>query len=87
MSPHVSHAQSGVADATTVLESAPGGKRKSTARPARLRSAPLIRPDGGRKPAYGVPELPPGKFRQCDGQMAMDLDSDDPGALVDPAAS
>jgi hypothetical protein len=83
MSPHVSHAQSGVADATT----APTGKRKGTARPARLRSAPLIRPDGGRSVSYGVPELPPGKFRQCDGQLAMDLESDDPGALVDPAAS
>jgi hypothetical protein len=31
-----------------------------------------------------VPELPSGKFTRCEGQMAFDFDSDDPGALVDP---
>jgi hypothetical protein len=49
-----------------------------------------IRPEGGRKVPYRVPDLPAGKFRDCEGQlllqMAMDLDSDDPDALVDPDA-
>jgi hypothetical protein len=65
-------------------------KRKS-AGPNRLASHYVpIRPEGGRKVPYRVPDLPAGKFRDCEGQlllqMAMDLDSDDPDALVDPDA-
>jgi hypothetical protein len=63
--------------------------RKST-RPNRLAGYVRIRPQGGAKVRFGVPELPPGKFRDCEGQLqlqlAMDLDSDDPDALVDPGA-
>ena len=65
-------------------------KRKST-RPNRLASRYVpIHPEGGRKVPYRVPELPAGKFRDCEAQLqlqlAMDLDSDDPDALVDPGA-
>jgi hypothetical protein len=65
-------------------------ERKST-RPNRLADRYVrIRPQGGAKVQYRVPELPAGKFTDCDGQlllqMAMDLDSDDPDALVDPDA-
>jgi hypothetical protein len=65
-------------------------KRKST-RPNRLADRYVrIRPSGGDKVKFGVPDLPAGKFRDCEGQLqlqlAMDLDSDDPDALVDPDA-
>jgi hypothetical protein len=65
-------------------------KRKS-AGPNRLADRYVrIRPEGGRKVQFGVPAPPAGKFRDCEGQlqlqMAMDLDSDDPDALVDPGA-
>jgi hypothetical protein len=33
---------------------------------------------------YRVPQLPPGRFVRCEGQMALDFDSDDPDALVEP---
>lgn len=52
----------------------------------RVKPAERIRP---RPPAqlapYQQPRIPPGKFTAVPGQLAMDLDSDDPDALVDPA--
>jgi hypothetical protein len=65
-------------------------KRKST-RPNRLADRyARIWLQGGRKARFAVPELPPGRFTDCEGQLqlqfAMDLDSDDPDALVDPGA-
>jgi hypothetical protein len=56
-------------------------------RPHRLKSTqradPL--PDGKPLAPYRVPSLPAGKFAAVPGQMAMDLWSDDPDVLVDPA--
>ena len=40
---------------------------------SRLKPAPKVRPEGGKKVRIGVPELPAGKFGHCDGQLAMEL--------------
>jgi hypothetical protein len=58
-----------------------------TPAPKRLTTPPKIRPlDPNRRLApYRVPEIPVGKFKDTPGQMAMDFDSDDPGALMKPA--
>jgi hypothetical protein len=56
---------------------------KGESRPGRLRPAPHIRPEGGRKVTYAVPDLPVGKFRHCDGQLVMDLVLCLPGDLDD----
>ena len=62
---------------------------KQTKKPVRnrLASPAKIKPlDPGRRLApYRVPDIPAGKFTDIPGQWALDLDSDDPDALVDPS--
>jgi hypothetical protein len=43
-------------------------------------------PAGKRLAPKHVPQLPAGKFADIPGQWALDFDSDDPNALVDPSA-
>jgi hypothetical protein len=53
--------------------------------PNRLKTSPKVRPLDPDKPMapYRVPPPPAGKFRHIPGQLAMDLFSDDPDALVE----
>jgi hypothetical protein len=56
-------------------------------RPWRLTTPPAIEPlpEGKQLAPYSVPSPPAGKFRDIPGQLAMDIYSDDPDALIDPA--
>ena len=53
-------------------------------RPRRLAAYVPVRVVGGGKVPYRVRGLSRGKSAPCDGQMALDFGSDDPGALIDP---
>ena len=57
---------------------------KRTKRPRRLTDPPKIRTEDGNKTTFSVPAPPPSKFTHCPGQLALDLDSDDPDAVIDP---
>jgi hypothetical protein len=58
----------------------------SKSAPSRLTTSRKVKPlaPSRRLAPHRVPEVPPGKFKDTPGQMAMDFDSADPGALVKP---
>jgi hypothetical protein len=50
----------------------------------KLKPPQKVSPEGGRRVRSAVPPLP--AWEPVPGQLAMDLGSDDPDALIDPAA-
>jgi len=67
-----------------IREHSPDGWGGENRRPHRLTTPPKIKPlpAGKQLEPYSVPSLP--KWEHVPGQLAMDLFSDDPDALIDP---